>query len=140
MLTTTKRARLQALRAEDKLRSNDWPPLGYAGPETPEDGAIVTLTINAVLDEILKLPDGPVTASAISPLLLRADDHVAGTLLTADREQVWGYMLEIWWTLGFKGRIDPSAPPPGEFYAPPEGFGESLPPGWTSPLSPRPVG
>ena len=56
-------------------------------------------------------------------------------LETKDRDRTQGYMLEIWYILGFKG-------PTGHFgygsaYRKPDGYGEPLPPGWLAPDMPR---
>jgi hypothetical protein len=61
-----------------------------------------------------------------------------GDLETEDRERAQGYMLEIWYIIGFKR-------PTGLFtYGSgiriPPGYAEPLPPGWVSPDKPRTIG
>jgi hypothetical protein len=56
-------------------------------------------------------------------------------LETEDRDRAYGYMLEVWYILGFKG-------PTGHFdsgsaYSKPPGYSEPLPPGWLAPDKPR---
>jgi len=59
-------------------------------------------------------------------------------LATEDRERAMGYMLEIWYLLGFKGATGRFAY--GSAFQNPPGYGEPLPPGWRSPTEPRPIG
>ena len=58
-------------------------------------------------------------------------------LETEDRDRAQGYMLEIWYILGFKGATGLFAY--GAAYSKPVGYGEPLPPGWTGPDKPRPI-
>jgi hypothetical protein len=59
-------------------------------------------------------------------------------MLTEDRDRTQGYMLEIWYILGFKGATGRFAY--GGAVQKPSGLGEPLPPGWTAPDRPRPIG
>jgi len=59
-------------------------------------------------------------------------------LETEDRDRTQDYLLEIWYILGFKGATGRFAY--GSAFVPPKGYGEPLPPGWTSPDHPRPIG
>jgi hypothetical protein len=59
-------------------------------------------------------------------------------LETEDRDRAQGYLLEIWYIVGFKGATGRFAY--GSAYQKPEGYGEPLPPGWTAPDHPRPIG
>ncbi len=58
-------------------------------------------------------------------------------LETEDRDRTGGYMLEIWYLLGFKGATGRFAY--GSYYTKPPGYAEPLPPGWTAPDNPRPI-
>jgi len=59
-------------------------------------------------------------------------------LETEDRDRTAGYMLEVWWLLGFKGATGRFAH--GSAYPVPAGHGEPLPPGWTASDKPRRIG
>jgi|ERR1700730_11451783 hypothetical protein len=100
--TPEKRALLQRLRAETKFQANDYPPLGYTGAETPEDQAPATAAVNRVIDTVLTQSDEPIHAKAISALVGKNMRDVE-TLATEDRDRTQGYMLEVWYILGFKG-------------------------------------
>ena len=136
-LTPETRVRLQRLRAEAKFQPNDYPPLGYTGPETPEDGARATTAVNGVIDGVLAQAGPPIAAKSVSSLIGKGMRQVSD-LATEDRDRTQGYMLEVWYILGFKG-------PTGRFaygaaYPKPSGYGEPLPPGWSAPDKPRPAG
>jgi hypothetical protein len=133
-LTPEKRAHLQRLRAETKFQPNDYPPLGYTGAETPQDRARATAVVNAVIDRALAQSDGSVRAGAISSLIGKAMRDV-DMLATEDRDRTQGYLLEIWYILGFKGSTGRFAY--GSAYSNPDGYGEPLPPGWSAPDKPR---
>jgi hypothetical protein len=133
-LTPEKRVHLQRLRAEIKFQSNDYPPLGYAGAETPQDQARATAAVNAVIEAVLAQSDRPIHARSISTLFGKAMREVE-TLATEDRDRTQGYMLEIWYILGFKGATGRFAY--GSAYRNPDGYGEPLPPGWLTPDKPR---
>jgi len=57
---------------------------------------------------------------------------------TEDRDRTQGYMLEIWYLLGFKGSTGLFQY--GSAFKIPQGYGEPLPPGCVSPTQPRPIG
>jgi hypothetical protein len=133
-LTAENRAHLQRLRAEVKFQANDYPPLGYTGAPNPEDHAQATAAVNTLIDGILARFDGPVSGREVSALIGKAIEDV-DLLETEDRERAYGYTLEVWYILGFKG-------PTGHFgvgsaYPRPEGYSEALPPGWLAPDQPR---
>jgi len=136
-LTPAKRAVLQRLRAESKFLPNDFPPLGYTGMATPEDQVTATEAVNGVIDGVLARPNGPVHAKAVSDLI-RSGMKTVRWLETEDRDRTSGYMLEIWYLLGFKGATGRFAY--GAAFPKPHGYGEPLPPRWTSPDKPRPIG
>jgi uncharacterized protein DUF4844 len=123
-LTPEKRVLLQRLRAETKFQPNDYPPLGYTGAETPEDQARATAAVNEVIEGVLAQSDGPIHAKALSVLIGRGMREV-DTLATEDRDRTQGYMLEIWYMLGFKGPTGRFAY--GSAYPRPDGYGEPLP-------------
>ena len=133
-LTPEKRALLHRLRAEIKFQAHDYPPLGYTGAATAEDEAQATAAINTLIDAVLARSDGPLSGSTVSALIGRAVRDV-DMLETEDRDRAYGYMLEVWYILGFKG-------PTGHFdsgsaYSKPPGYSEPLPPGWLAPDKPR---
>jgi hypothetical protein len=135
-LDPAKRATLKRLRAEKKFQPNDYPPLGYTGMATPEDEATANAALDGVIDGILTLPDGPVPAKTVSDLFGTAMTQV-DLLETEDRDQTQGYLLEIWYIMGFKGATGRFAY--GSAFPVPKGYGEPLPPGWTAPDHPRPI-
>lgn len=135
-LTPEKRALLQRLRAETKFQPQSFPPFGYTGAETPEDRVQGTAAVNGVIDAVLAQPDGPVHAPAVSSLIGKGLEEV-DLLATEDRDRTQGYMLEIWYILGFKGATGHFAY--GAAFRKPEGYGEPLPPGWSAPDKPRPI-
>lgn len=136
-LNTQKRAVLSRLRSEEKFERHDYPPLGYTGVATPEEGVVSRSAVNDVVDAILSRQDGPVPASAVSELIGRGMKRV-NRLETEDRDRTSGYMIEIWYILGFKGATGHFAY--GSAFPVPPGYGEPLPPGWKSPTEPRPIG
>jgi hypothetical protein len=136
-LGDTSRARLILLRQEAKFEPNAFPPLGYTGPDTPKDGPVLRAAVNDFIDDILAQPDGPLTAREVSRMMKRPADRVNG-LATEDRERTYGYLTEVWYILGFHGAT-------GHFAktgpaARPKGYEEPLPPGWSAPDQPRPIG
>jgi hypothetical protein len=135
-LTAAKRAVLTRLKAEKKFGPDDYPPLGYTGIATPEDGAVATAAVNAIIDAVLARPDGPLPARVVSELIGKAVRKI-GLLETEDRDRATGYMVEIWYILGFKGATGHFAY--GSAFPIPPGYGEPLPPGWTAPDKPRPI-
>lgn len=136
-LTPEKRLLLRRLRAENKFQPNNYPPLGYTGAATPEDQVRASGAVNGVIDGVLAHPDGPVQAKAVSRLI-KSGMKAVRLLETEDRDRTAGYMVEIWYLLGFRGAT-------GRFwygaaFPVPHGYGEPLPPGWTAPDKPRPIG
>jgi hypothetical protein len=136
-LTPEKSLLLQRLRAETKFQPNDYPPLGYTGAEAREDEARATAAVNQVIDAILAQASESLRAEVLIALIEKAMREVA-TLATEDRDRTQGYLLEIWYILGFKGPTGLFAY--GSAYPKPDGFGEPLPPGWIAPDKPRPIG
>jgi hypothetical protein len=135
-LTPEKRAMLQRLRAEIKFLPNDYPPLGYTGAATPEDQARATAAVNGVIDAVLAQSDGLIHAKAVSDLI-GSGMKAVNTLETEDRDRTGGYMVEVWYLVGFKGATGRFAY--GSAYPKPQGYGEPLPPGWAAPDKPRPI-
>ncbi len=136
VLTPQKRAALARLRAEHKFGPNDYSPLGYTGMATPEDEITANTAVNGVIDAILAQPDSHLSAARVSDLIGKGM-HSVDDLETEDRDRTQGYMLEIWYLAGFKGATGRFAY--GSYFKPPPGYGEPLPPGWTSPDHPRPI-
>ena len=136
-LDTNKRHALNGLRKEEKFKPHDYPPLGYTGIASREEGAIARAAVNDVIDSILAREDGPISAITVSDLIGRSMKRV-GQLETEDRDRTADYMIEVWYLLGFKGSTGRFAY--GTALQRPEGYGEPLPPGWKSPTEPRPVG
>ncbi len=136
-LTAEKRVLLQRLRAEHKFQPHNFQPLGYTGAETPEAEATGARAVDGVINVILANSDGNLPAKTVSDLIGKGMRDVKD-LATEDRDRTQGYMVEIWYLLGFKGATGRFAY--GSAYHIPRGFGEPLPPGWASPTQPRPVG
>lgn len=136
-LTSEKRTTLERLKAEEKFGPNDYPPLGYTGAATPEDRIRATAAVNGVVDSVLANADGPIKARTVSGLIGKAMRDV-DLLETEDRDRTQGYLLEVWYILGFKGATGHFAY--GSAFPRPPGYGEPLPPGWTAPDKPRPIG
>jgi hypothetical protein len=136
-LTGDKRILLQRLRSEAKFQPNDYPPLGYTGIAAPQDRARANAAVNGVIDAVLTQPNGPINAGAVSKLIGKGMEAVSD-LDTEDRDRTGGYMIEVWWLLGFKGATGRFAYGPA--YPLPQGHGEPLPPGWTAPDRLRPIG
>jgi hypothetical protein len=135
-LTPEKRALLQRLKAERKFQAHDYPPLGYTGAETPEDEARANAAVERVIDTVLDRDDGLIHAKALSTVIATSLRDLR-YLATEDRERAQGYMIEIWYILGFKGATGHFAH--GSAYPLPDGYGEPLPPGWIAPDKPRPI-
>lgn len=135
-LTTERRTTLLELRAEHKFQPNNFPPLGYTGAETVQDEVTATQAVDGVIDAILARPNGPLPAPTVAALIKSGLKSVK-LLATEDRDRTQGYMLEIWYLLGFKGATGLFAY--GSYYKVPPGYGEPLPPGWKSPNQPRPI-
>lgn len=132
-----KRDRLIQLRSEQKYEPHVYPPLGYTGIATPEEGIVARAAVNDVLDAVLSRTAGPISATEVTALIRRAMKRV-DTLETEDRERTAEYMIEVWYLLGFRGATGQFAY--GSAFQPPTGYGEPLPPGWKSPSEPRPLG
>ncbi|MBR1088324.1 hypothetical protein JQ621_12705 [Bradyrhizobium manausense] len=135
-LTPEKRALLERLRRETKFQPHHFPPLGYTGAETPEDRTRATDAVNGVIDAVLAQPDGPVQAREVSRLIGKGMSQVSW-LATEDRDRTGGYLVEVWYILGFKGATGQFAS--GVSYARAGGYSEPLPPGWTAADQPRPI-
>ncbi|MEP7006062.1 MAG: DUF4844 domain-containing protein [Sphingomonas bacterium] len=129
-------ARLRSLRAERKFQPNDYPPLGYVGAETPEDEKIAVAAVDKVITNILAQHDASIDAKKVSALIGEGMQQV-DQLATEDRDRTAGYMIEIWYILGFKGSTGRFAY--GSAYPRPPGYAEPLPPGWASPDHPRSI-
>jgi len=137
VLTPDSRARLTALRNEHKFQPNGFPPLGYTHAESPEDEAVLNASVNGLIDAILARPDGTLPAHDVAALIGKAGKRLS-FLPTEDRERAGGYMIEVWYILGFKGATGRFAH--GSAFPVPPGYTEPLPPGWTAPDHPRPIG
>lgn len=136
-LDAEKRRTLVNLRDEKKFEPHDYPPLGYTGIATPEEGIVARAAVNNVIGSILSRDNGPISAATVSDLIGKGMRRV-DQLETEDRNRTADYMIEIWYLLGFRG-------PTGQFaygaaFRIPEGYAEPLPPGWKSPTEPRPIG
>ncbi len=99
-----------------------------------DDEAVAAGAVNSVIDRIGAEPANAVSARVVSGFMREALGKVY-FLATEDRERTAGYLLEIWYILGFKGATGLFAY--GSAYRIPEGYGEPLPPGWKSPTEPR---
>jgi hypothetical protein len=135
-LDDQKRETLARLRREPKFEPNEYPPLGYTGVATPEEGTVAKAAVNDVLDTILSRENGTLPARTVSDLISRGMKRV-NQLETEDRDRTAGYMIEIWYILGFKGATGQFAY--GAAFSKPPGYGEPLPPGWKSPTKQRPI-
>jgi hypothetical protein len=111
--------------------------LGYTGAETTEDRVRATGAVDDVIDTVLAQPDGSVHARDVSRLIGKGMKQVFW-LATEDRDRTAGYLVEVWYILGFKGPTGQFVSGSGYFRA--EGYSEPLPPGWTAPDRPRPIG
>ena len=136
-LTPEKRAALERLRAENKFQPHHFPPLGYTSAETPEDRMKATDAVNGVIDAVLAQPNGPVQAREVSRHIGKALSRVSW-LATEDRDRTGGYLIEVWYILGFKGATGQFVS--GTAYSRADGYSEPLPPGWTTAKQPRPIG
>jgi hypothetical protein len=136
-LNTEKRVLLQQLRDEQKFLPHDFPPLGYTGIATPEEGLVAKAAVNDVINDILARKDGPLPASVVIEQIAAAVARVE-LLETEDRDRTYDYLIEIWYLLGFRGATGLFGH--GAAFTPPEGYGEPLPPGWVSPTHPRTIG
>ncbi|QOT71436.1 DUF4844 domain-containing protein [Sphingobium fuliginis] len=136
-LNLEKRHALIALRDERKFEPHNYPPLGYTGVATPEEGVIARAAVNDVIGSILSQENGPIPAARVSDLIGRSMKRV-DELETEDRDRTADYMIEIWYLLGFKGATGRFAY--GAAFQRPKGYAEPLPPGWKSATTPRPMG
>jgi len=126
------RARLQALRDEAKFHPDATLDPPYAGPRGPRNRASLSAFVDGVLDDLLAEPDGPREASDVAGRLGLAI-AAAARRPAADAARLHGYLIEIWYILGYRSAT-------GYFPAPddaPEGWAEPLPPGWAAPDRPR---
>lgn len=135
-LTEEKRDLLERLRAEAKFAPNDYPPLGYTGAAIPRDRITATMAVDGVIDAVLAQRDGMISAEAVSDMIDRGMEAV-DLLETEDRDRTAGYMIEVWYILGFRGATGHFVY--GAAYPIPPGYGEPLPPGWTAHDRPRPL-
>lgn len=122
------RARLQALRDEAKFGADGT----YAGPKGPRNRAALSVLVDGVLDDLLAEADGPLEASDVAGRLGIAIG-AASKRPAADAARLHGYLIEIWYILGYRSATGYF--PPSE--AAPEGWAEPLPPGWAAPDRPR---
>ena len=136
-LTAEKRAVLGRLRNEAKFGPNDFPPIGYTGAATPEAQRLASAAVNDAIDGVLSRADGPIEAKAVSALIGNTMRRV-DMLDTEDRDRAAGYMIEVWYLIGFKGATGRFAY--GAAFPKPPGYLEPLPPGWKGPTKPRPIG
>ena len=136
-LTPEKRAVLGRLRGEAKFGSNEFPPMGYSGAPTREARTLATAAVDDAIDSVLAHADGPIDAKAVSAIIGKAM-HRVDALDTEDRDRAAGYMIEVWYLLGFKGATGRFAY--GAAFPVPSGYSEPLPQGWKSPTEPRPIG
>ena len=127
-------ATLAMLRREPKFVPHEYPPLGYTGPDTPEDLEPLTEIVDQAIDGSLALRAEALSASILRPILVQAQQQ-ADMFATEDRDRVWGYMLEIWYIVGF--RVSLFGATYGTYFQVPDGYGEPLPPGWNAPDQPR---
>ena len=137
MLTPGKREVLLHLRQEAKFGPNDYPPLGYAGIPSLQDKAVAVEAVDSVVDGVIARPNGPLPAKLVIKLISKGMKK-ARLLDTEDGDRAQGYMLEIWYDLGFKGATGLFVY--GSAFRAPPGYGEPLPPGWATPDRPRPIG
>jgi hypothetical protein len=80
--------------------------------------------VSRVIDAVLAQSDGPLHAKLLIAFIGKGMREV-GTLATEDRDRTRGYLVEIWYILGFKGPTGLFAY--GSAYPKPDGYGESLP-------------
>lgn len=137
VLDASKRAELVALRREHKFEPNNFPPLGYTGPATPQDDRKLSSAVDALVDGVLKEPDGMLHARLVAAQM-RAAYGGLSDLETEDRDRAQGYLIEVWYILGFHSSTGLFHY--GAGFPIPAGYGEPLPPGWTTPDQPRHVG
>lgn len=126
------RDRLRALREEAKFHADAAIVPPYAGPRGPKNRASLSAFVDGVIDDILNEQDGPLEASDVAGRLGLAIGS-ASKRPHADQERLHGYLIEIWYILGYRSAT-------GYFPASdavPEGWAEPLPPGWTAPDQPR---
>lgn len=126
------RARLQALREDDKFHADATLDPPYPGPKGPRNRASLSAFVDRVIDDILAAPDGPLEASDVAGRLGLAIE-AASKRPAADVARLNGYLIEIWYLLGYRSAT-------GYFPASeaiPAGRGEPLPPGWTDADTPR---
>ena len=131
-LDATMRARLQAMRDEDKFHADDAIAPPYPGPKGPNNRATLSAWVDGVIDDILAEADGPLEASDVAGRLGLAIG-AASKRPAADQARLHGYLIEIWYILGYRsatGYFPEAADAP-------EGWSEPLPPGWTAPDRPR---
>jgi len=126
------RARLLALREDEKFHADDTLAPPYPGPRGPRNRASLSAFVDGVIDDILAAPDGPLEASDVAGRLGIAIGS-ASKRPAADVARLHGYLIEIWYILGYRSATGYFPPSQGG----PEGRGEPLPPGWAAPDRPR---
>jgi len=131
-LDHTVRARLRALRDEDKFQPDDTLSPPYPGPRGPNNRAALSGFVDTLIDDILAEADGPLEASDVAGRLGIAIG-AASRRPAADVARLHGYLIEVWYILGYRSATGYF---PASDDAPP-GWGEPLPPGWASPDRPR---
>ena len=140
-LSADKRHALIRLRDERKFEPHDYPPLGYTGVATPDEGVIARAAVNDVIGSILARENGPISATTVSDLIGRGMKRV-DQLETEDRDRTAARPCsapgKYRYLLGFKGATGRFAY--GAAFQRPDGYDEPLPPGWKSPTEPRAIG
>ena len=136
VLTPEARSRLVALRAEQKFQAHDYPPLGYTGAARLQDELNPTAAVNGFIDDVLAGSNFSIAAADVRKNAFR---HLARLerLDTEDRDRAYDYVLDVWYTLGFRGAL--TRIQPGSGFPIPDGYAEPLPAGWISPSQPRPI-
>lgn len=132
MLDAGLRARLRALRDEDKFHADAAITPPYAGPKGPKNRATLSGWVNGVIDDILAEDDGLLEASDVAGRIGLAIG-AASKRPHADQTRLHGYLIEIWYILGYRSATGYFP----EAVDAPEGWAEALPPGWASPEQPR---
>ena len=130
-LTPAIRAHLVALRAEPRR----WDLGPDAAPIPPKVVRRVDVALNALIDDILSEPEGPLEAGDVAGRLglgLAALKTVSAPVTAL----AWGRMIEVWYVLGFRSPTGYFIHDPADL---PDGWGEPLPPGWSAPDQPRPI-
>jgi hypothetical protein len=131
-LTPDVRAHLVRLRAEAKFG----PDADYTGAATPADRDVASAAIDEVIDKVLDARSDVIQAKIVSAWIGQAM-HKVDRLETEDRDRTSGYLIKVWYIIGFKGATGRFAY--GSGFPIPKGHGEPLPPGWSAPDRPRSI-